>query len=82
MNSHDKSCVPRPPTPSPSRPAPQQGPREPLTSPSSLVSSWAQLREVLVPGEGDHRLGELAGRASLSEATVCTSVVLQTEGRP
>lgn len=58
------------------------GPREPLTSPSSLVSSWAQLRKSSYLAKGTTGSGSSRRYSFSREATVCTSVVLQTEGTP
>lgn len=56
------------------------GPREPLTSPSSLVSSWAQLRKSSYLAKGTTGSGSSRRYSFSREATVCTSVVLQMEG--
>lgn len=59
MNSHDKSCVHGLPPPSPSRPAPPAGSPGATNLPLVLGEQLGAAKEVLVPGEGDHRLGEL-----------------------
>lgn len=61
-------------------PPPRMSSQKSLTSPSSLVSSWAQLRKSSYLAKGTTGSGSSRRYSFNREATVCTSVVLPARG--